>query len=140
MCVGINGISINKVYNTNCLSVMIDDKLNWKEHIKMIQSKISKTTAIIYKGSHVLTERALHILYCSFALPYMTNCSEMWANTYRTNVLPVFVLKQKRLLRIVCRGKRFDHTILLFYKMHALKLFDLIELKTAICFIIICCL
>ena len=53
------------------LGVMIDGKLNWKEHIKMIQSKISKTTAIIYKASHVLTERVLYILYYrgSLALP-----------------------------------------------------------------------
>ena len=67
--VGINGISIDRVYNTTFLGVTIDDKLNWKEHIKMIQSKLSKTTAIIYKASHVLTERALYILYCSLALP-----------------------------------------------------------------------
>ena len=42
LCVGINGISTDRVYNTKCLGVMIDDKLNWKEHIKIIQSKISK--------------------------------------------------------------------------------------------------
>ena len=57
---------------THILGVMIDDKLNWKEHnIKMIQSKISKTTAIIYKASHVLTERGLYIVYYrgSLALP-----------------------------------------------------------------------
>ena len=122
ICVRINGLSIDRVYNT---------KLNWKEHITMIQSKISKTTAIIYKASHVLAERALYILYCSLALPYMTYCAEIWRNTCRTNVLPVF-LKQKRLLRIVCRCKRLDHTTPLFYKMHALKLFDLIKLKTAV--------
>ena len=131
ICVRINGLSIDRVYNTKFLWVMIDDKLNWKEHITMIQSKISKTTAIIYKASHVLTERALYILYCSLALPYMTYCVEIWGNTYRTNVLPVF-LKQKRLLRIVCRCKRLDHATPLFYKMHALKLFDLIKLKTAV--------
>ena len=68
--VGSNGISIDRVYNTTFLGVTIDDKLNWKEHIKMIQSTISKPTAIIYKASHVLTERALYILYCSLALPY----------------------------------------------------------------------
>ena len=128
ICVRINGLSIDRVYNTKFLGVMIDDKLNWKEHITMIQSKISKTTAIIYKASHVLTERALYILYCSLAVPYMTYCAESWGNTYRTNVLPVF-LKQKKLLRIVCRCKRLDHTTPLFYKMHALKLFDLIKLK-----------
>ena len=55
---------------THILGVMIDDKLNWKEHIKMIQSKISKTTAIIYKASHV-SESGLYILYYrgSLALP-----------------------------------------------------------------------
>ena len=40
--VGINGISIDRVYNSNILGVTIDEKLNWKEHIKMIQSQISK--------------------------------------------------------------------------------------------------
>ena len=85
----------------------------------------------IYALTHVLTERALYILYCSLALPYMSYCAEIWGNTYRTNVLPVFI-KQKRLLRIVCRGKRVDHTTPLFYKMHALKLFDLIKLNTAV--------
>ena len=38
---------------THILGVMIDDKLNWKEHIKIIQSKISKTTAIIYNIKQV---------------------------------------------------------------------------------------
>ena len=40
---------------THILGVMIDDKLNWKEHIKMIQSKISKTTAIIYNSHSSVT-------------------------------------------------------------------------------------
>ena len=64
ICVRINGLSIDRVYNTTFSGVglMIDDKLNWKEHITMIQSKISKTTAIIYKASHVLTEWALYVL------------------------------------------------------------------------------
>ena len=35
-------------------------------------------------------------------------------------------------LRIVCRGKDLDHTNPMFYKMHALKSFDLIHLKTAV--------
>ena len=36
ICVGINGIYIDRVYNTHFSGVMIGDKLNWKEHIKMI--------------------------------------------------------------------------------------------------------
>ena len=36
------------------------------------------------------------------------------------------------MLRIVCRGKIIDHITPLFYKMHALKLLDLIKLNTAV--------
>ena len=35
----ISGISINIMYMTTFWGVIIDDKLNWKEHIKIIQSK-----------------------------------------------------------------------------------------------------
>ena len=58
ICVGINGIHIDKVYNIARLGVMIDDTLNWKEHVKMITQTFQKTTAIIYKACHVLTEMA----------------------------------------------------------------------------------
>ena len=61
----------------------------------MIQSKISKTTAIIYKASHILTERALYVLYCSLVLPCMTYCAEILGN----NVLPVFLFKAKKAIK-----------------------------------------
>ena len=33
---------IQRVFKRKCLDVIIDDKLNWKEHIKYIGKKISK--------------------------------------------------------------------------------------------------
>ena len=53
-------------------------------------NKFKKTTAIFYKACHVLTEKALYVLYCSLALPYMTYFAEICGNTYRPNVLYVF--------------------------------------------------
>ena len=64
ICVVINGISIDRVYNTKCLGVMIDDKLNWKEHVKMVQSK----TTAIYIYNSVLTCRQ-HIINSSVSAP-----------------------------------------------------------------------
>ena len=131
--VDINGIYIDRVYNTTFLGVMIDDKLNLKEHIEMIQSKISKTTAIIYKASHVLSERALYIiiLFISTSV-YDVDLLRRNLGKHLHNQCVTCFHEAKRLLRIVCRGKRFDHTTLLFYKMHALKLFDLMKLKTTV--------
>ena len=45
--------------------------------------------------------------------------------------MPLF-LKQKKVIRIICKAKYHDHTNVLFEKLQVPKLFDIVELKTAI--------
>jgi hypothetical protein len=106
-------------------------KLNWKEHINVVTSKISKSIAIIYKASRVLNTDSLYMLYCTLFLPYISYCAEVWGNTYKTNLRKIF-LKQKHVIRIICKAKRRDHSTPLFKKMNVFKLYDLIEQKSAI--------
>lgn len=74
----INNVGIDRVQVTKFLGVVIDEKLNWKEHVSYIPKKLSKTTAVLRKASQVLNERACYILYCSIFLPYINYCSEIW--------------------------------------------------------------
>ncbi len=55
---------------------------------------------------------------------------EVWGNTYKTNLLPLYIL-QKRAIRTVFNVRFNDHTNLLFLKASALKFFDLVKFKTA---------
>ena len=48
ICVRIYKEKINRVNYTKYLGVVIDDKLNWKNHILPIRSKLSKCCAITY--------------------------------------------------------------------------------------------
>ena len=43
----INYIEIDKLYYTKFLGVIIDHKLNWKEHINLICKKVSRTIAVV---------------------------------------------------------------------------------------------
>ena len=43
----------------------MDDKLNWKEHIGMIKSKLSKTITVIYRAKYLLDQNSLFQLYCT---------------------------------------------------------------------------
>ena len=61
-----NGISINRVRVAKFLGVLIDEKLNWKNHIANVKSKLSKSTAILYKCSQVIDSQSMHIIYSSF--------------------------------------------------------------------------
>ena len=122
---------IQRVFKTKFLGVIIDDKLNWKEHIKYISTKLSKTIAIVFKSKMVLDKNSLRTLYCSLFLPYINYCSEIWGNTYKTNLRPI-VLLQKRAVRIIENVNRLHNTHLLFLKLKVMKFYDLIEYKTAI--------
>ena len=45
---------IEEVFVSNILGVLMDNKLNWNEHICMIKSKLAKSNAIIYRASKYL--------------------------------------------------------------------------------------
>ena len=71
------------------------------------------------------------MLYCSLFLPYNNYCSEIWGNTYATNVDCITVL-QKRVVRLGCGAGRLDHTNPLFIQLGILKFVDLVKFKTSI--------
>ena len=127
----INEFEIERVYVTKFLGVLIDHKLNWKYHIENICTKISRNISIIYKASKVLGSHSLRSLYCTLILPYLNYCAENWGNTYPSNLYKIF-LKQKKVIRIICKASYYDHTNLLFKGLNLLKLEDLIKLKNAI--------
>ena len=110
---------------------MIDDKLNLKNHIYLVKSKLSNSCAILYRASFLIDRRGMHILYYSLFLLYIMYCAEVWDNTYATNVQCLVIL-QKRVIRLLCGATRLDHTTMLFYNLHILQVPDIVELKTAI--------
>ncbi len=125
----INDVEIKKVNEIKFLGVIIDNKLSWKPHIHYIKTKISKSTAILNKAKDLLNQASLYTLYCSFILPYMCYCVEVWGNTYKTNIDPIFIL-QKRAIRIVNKTKYREPTNPLFNKLKILKFRDLVDFKT----------
>ena len=128
--VKINKETINRVNVTKFLGVMIDDKLNWKNHICLVKSKLSNSCAVMYRASFLIDTCGMHILYYSLFL-YIMCCAEVWGNTYATNVQCLVTL-QKRVIRLLCGAKRLDHTTMLFYNLHILKVPDVVELKPAV--------
>ena len=127
----INGVNIDRVRVAKFLGLLIDEKLNWKDHIASVKSKLSKSIAKLYKCNQLVDIQSMHILYCSMFLPYINYCSEIWGNTYPTNISGIVIL-QKRAMRLLYGANRIDHTTPLFYRSHALKFVDLVKFKTAV--------
>lgn len=45
----LNGVEIERVYETTFLGVILDNKFSWKPHIEYIRSKVEKSVGILYK-------------------------------------------------------------------------------------------
>ena len=77
---------ISKIELKFFLGVLIDSKLMWKKHISMITSKLSKNCAIMYRASFVIIKCGMHIVSHSLFVSYIVYCTEVWSNTYATNL------------------------------------------------------
>ena len=126
-----NGINIEQVTNTKFLGVTIDENLTWREHIKMVETKVSKSIAVLYKTMHVLDCQALHILYQSLVEPHMSYY------IYMSRLKKLFLL-QKKAIRIIDNLNYHDHTSVFFHSSTILKLHDFVTLArnmqaTSIC-------
>ena len=67
---------------SNVSIYLIDEALNWNNHISLLKSKLAKVASVKYKVIDYMDKPSIHTLYCSLLLQY---CSEIWGNTYTKN-------------------------------------------------------
>ena len=116
----INGSSILEVDSAKFLGVIIDNKLNWLEHIKCISRKIAKGTGIIIKARKSFESETLLNLYNALILPHISYCVHIWGTTASIHLQRLYVL-QKKIVRIICGVHPRTHTEPLYKALHVLN-------------------
>ena len=91
----LNGTNIEQVSHTTFLGVIIDENLTWREQIKTVETKVSKSIAVLCKTKDVLDIQVLRTLYQSLDEPYMSYCCEIWGNTYPSRLRKLSLLQKK---------------------------------------------
>ena len=108
----------------------IDSKLEWHEHIKFIQNKLSSGLYAINKVKHLLSNSHLLTLYYSLIYPHIDYGITLWGSTHST-YLKRLIIMRKKAVRIISGATYNDHTDHLFRKMNILKLEDVYDLNVA---------
>ena len=109
----INGQSIDRVESTRFLGVLVDSKLDFKQHISHIRKKAAKGIYVLSRARRYFDEITMKELYYAFIHPYFHYCHEVWGSTRDTYLDPLIKL-QKRAIRIVAGVPRRHHTFELF--------------------------
>ena len=120
----INNVPINKVEKTKFLGIIIDSKLNWKEHIALIRNKVSKGIGIINKTKGILNKITLRNLYETFIKPYLSYCNIVWGNA-PSSYLDCLLKLQKRIVRIIAGEHYRAHTEHLFKDLNIMNVYQL---------------
>ena len=73
---------VQRVNKAKLIGVIVDQHINWKDHISMIVQKNSKSCCIIYLIRNTLDIKSKRLIYYSLIHPYLTYCVSVWSSTY----------------------------------------------------------
>ena len=118
----INDKEIERVTSIKFLGVLFDEHLSWKDHITVIENKISKNLGLLYRAKRVLDSYSLKRLYFSFFHGYLNYGNIAWASTTKAKLKEI-ASKQKEAVRVV-NNDNADIEELMF-KMKVLNIYKL---------------
>ena len=73
-----NGSAINIVDSAKYLKVVIDNKLNFKQHIKMMKGKVTRSVGILSKLKHFFPQNVMLQLYYALVHPFLSHGIIIW--------------------------------------------------------------
>jgi hypothetical protein len=95
----LNDDKIKSVNSTKFLGLVIDNKLEWKEHIHICRNKIASGIYAMNSSKNTLSTALLKTVYNSLIQPYLTYGLLLWGSTYTsyTHVIAIMQKKQSEL-------------------------------------------
>ena len=117
----INGSSIQEVDDAKFLGIIIDNKLNWIEHIRCISRKIAKGTGIIIKARKSFESETLLNLYNALIFPHITYSIHVWGTAAAVHLHRLHLF-QKKIVRIICGVPPRTHTDPLYKDLKILNI------------------
>ena len=76
----VNDFPVTKVSTAKSLGVIIDNNLDWSNHIENIIKKVSYGIGAIKQGRHLIPQATVHLIYRSLVLPHFNYCITVRGN------------------------------------------------------------
>ena len=117
--------------NVTFLGVIIDNKLLWKDHIKLVCSKISKSIGILCYLRYSYPIHILRLLYMSLIFSYLNYCNVVWGSACESHLKPLITL-QKKAVRVITKSAHDASSAPIFHSLRILQLQKIHKLNCSI--------
>jgi hypothetical protein len=122
----LNNTKLKQVSVVTFLGIQLNEKLNWNDHIKLLENKLIKNIRIMNLIKNKLDTKSMICLYHSLILPNINYCLEIWGNSPK-NKLKFIEKIQKRALRMIFKLQNRENVNNHFKQNNFLKLNELID-------------
>ncbi|MBY0580860.1 MAG: reverse transcriptase family protein [Rickettsiales bacterium] len=122
--ISIEKTNLQRTFCIKFLGVLLDEQISWKDHINLIENKISKSIGIMYKTRHMLDKNCLKLIYYSFIHSYINYCNIAWASTYPSKLTRI-LNKQKHASRLILNANKYTSANPLLRKLGVLNVYQL---------------
>ena len=96
----INEKVIERTTSIKFLGILLDEHLSWKNHISVVENKVSKNIGILNKAKSTFSNGCFKILFSSFVHSYLNYGNIAWGSTSRTK-LKKLASKQRQTIRAI---------------------------------------
>ena len=123
----INNTNIQRVSSTKYLGVIVDEKLNWTEHIEYLTKALIKIGNSFKIIKHKVQEKNKHVLFNAYIASKVQYGIEVYGRATDTALQKVQV-QQNRALKILFNKDYFTPTDMLHAELNKLKVKDTYKL------------
>jgi hypothetical protein len=95
---GTGGVSNSAIPAIRFLGVYFNENLNFKYHISLLTSNLSKTLFIMRSVKNLLSERALKSVYYALFHSNLIYCIQVWSSTAISNINHITTMQKKPLV------------------------------------------
>ena len=91
--IGSNQVQRKKIITF--LGVMLDENLDWQEHILTIEKKKekkAKNIGLLYPAKYLLNKSSLRCIYFGYIHYYLNYINTVWGSTYQTKLKSIHLL------------------------------------------------
>ena len=115
-----NVVQIEQVNEFNFMGLLIHCNLNWKAHLHMVSTEISRVIGLLRKLKYIFPSYTLHTICNSLILPHINFSLLTWGTKCQK-----IELLQKKAIRVLHSKSPVAHANHLFRKMNRLRVSDL---------------
>ena len=108
--------SLSETQHAKCLGKMVDNRLNWSEHIKTINSKLAFTLYMMRTLKNTVGYQQLKTIYIALFDPSLTYGITIWGGAYKS-YLKQSTISQKKAVRYETNASYNAHTEPLFKQL-----------------------